>query len=263
MDAWGRRWTPRCPDVSPGLLRRTVVDLCGRGNPSEKRKIGGPLSTTPCGGARNIATSQVSALRWIGHVAARAHFRWSARVAEPNTPQGAALHLVPAVARTPYAALERREGGHREHHHVVLRSPADLARADGGGVYRRDHRSPVLRTLGKESRTALGHRYTAPGGSWRVRFTVGGVGSAPRCRTRSSSGLLTDSVPCGPAAESDSRSRMGATDLGPVRLDAVSATACSVLSRVDTSDRPTYTGACAVRDEETASPQFGLEGKAA
>jgi len=83
---------------------------------------------------------------------------------------GAALHSVPAAAGTPHAAqLERREGDHRERrngapHHALL-----LARVDGGGGNRRDHRSSLLRKLGKEGRTALGHRYTAPGRSWRVR----------------------------------------------------------------------------------------------
>jgi len=45
---------------------------------------------------------------------------------------------------------------------------------------------------------------------------------------------------------------MGATTRGPVRLDAVSVTACDVLSRVDTCDQPACTCACAVRDEEAA-----------
>ena len=42
------------------------------------------------------------------------------------------------------------------------------------------HRFP--RTLGKESRTALGHCYTAPGGSWCVRLAVA-CWRAPRERT--------------------------------------------------------------------------------
>ena len=29
VDAWGRSWTPRRPDSSCGLLRRTAVDSCG------------------------------------------------------------------------------------------------------------------------------------------------------------------------------------------------------------------------------------------
>jgi hypothetical protein len=38
-DGWGRPWTPRCRKSSSGLFRRTVVDACGCGNPSEKRKV--------------------------------------------------------------------------------------------------------------------------------------------------------------------------------------------------------------------------------
>jgi len=45
---------------------------------------------------------------------------------------------------------------------------------------------------------------------------------------------------------------MGATIRGPVRLGAVSVTACDVLSRVDTSNQPACTCVCAVRDEEAA-----------
>ncbi len=45
---------------------------------------------------------------------------------------------------------------------------------------------------------------------------------------------------------------MGATTRGPVRLDAVSVTARSALSRIDTSYQPTFTRASAVRDEEAA-----------
>jgi hypothetical protein len=87
--------------------------------------------------------------------------------------RGVALHSVRAVARTPHAAqLERREGGHREPHNAVLHHRVALARVDGGGGNRRGHRSPLLRTLEKESRTALGHSYTAPGESWCVRLTV-------------------------------------------------------------------------------------------
>jgi len=40
---------------------------------------------------------------------------------------------------------------------------------------------------------------------------------------------------------------MGATTRGPTRLGAVSVTACDVLSRVDTSNPPACTCACAVR----------------
>jgi HNH endonuclease len=39
VDTWGRMWTPRCPNMPPGLLGWTVVDSCGPGNPSEKRKV--------------------------------------------------------------------------------------------------------------------------------------------------------------------------------------------------------------------------------
>jgi hypothetical protein len=39
------------------------------------------------------------------------------------------------------------------------------------------HRFP--RTLGKESRTALGHCYTAPGGSWCARLAVRVLACAP------------------------------------------------------------------------------------
>jgi hypothetical protein len=59
-------------------------------------------------------------------------------------------------------------------------------------------------------------------------------------------GPLADSVPCRLAEESDSGSKMGATACGPVRLDAVSATAYSVLNRVDTFDQRTCT--CANQD---------------
>jgi hypothetical protein len=33
MDTGGRPWTPRCPDTSSDLLRRSVVDSCVPGNP--------------------------------------------------------------------------------------------------------------------------------------------------------------------------------------------------------------------------------------
>ena len=45
---------------------------------------------------------------------------------------------------------------------------------------------------------------------------------------------------------------MGATTRGRVRLDAVSMTACSALSRYDTSDQSTCTRVRADRDEEAA-----------
>jgi hypothetical protein len=45
---------------------------------------------------------------------------------------------------------------------------------------------------------------------------------------------------------------MGAAIRGPVRLDAVSVTAYSVLSRANTSYQPACTGVSVVRDEEAA-----------
>jgi hypothetical protein len=48
MDAGEQPWTLRCRNLSFGLLRRPVVDSCGRGNSPEKRKVGGsapPLTT--------------------------------------------------------------------------------------------------------------------------------------------------------------------------------------------------------------------------
>src|SRR5271165_5013019 len=38
VDTWGRRWTPRCLSIPSGLLRRIVVDSCGRGHSPENRK---------------------------------------------------------------------------------------------------------------------------------------------------------------------------------------------------------------------------------
>ena len=79
------------------------------------------------------------------------------------------MHAVPAVAGTPHAAqLESGAGGHCERHNAVLHHGVGLDRVDGVGVYRRDHCSHLLRTIGKESGTVL----TAPGGSWCVPLTV-------------------------------------------------------------------------------------------
>ena len=39
VDTCGRSWTLMGPNTSPGLVRRTVVDSYGPGNPSEKRKV--------------------------------------------------------------------------------------------------------------------------------------------------------------------------------------------------------------------------------
>ena len=35
VDAWGRSWTPRCPNRPSGLIRRTAVDSRGRGHSPE------------------------------------------------------------------------------------------------------------------------------------------------------------------------------------------------------------------------------------
>jgi len=56
------------------------------------------------------------------------------------------------------------------------------------------------------------------------------------------------------AGESDFGSRVGAGTRCPVRSNAVNATACSVLSRVDSSDQSTCTSVRVVRDEEAAGP---------
>ena len=59
---------------------------------------------------------------------------------------------------------------------VLLWLGLTVAAAIAGGIAHH-----FSRTLGKESRTGLGHRYTAPGGSWRLRLTVR-VLSGLKCR---------------------------------------------------------------------------------
>jgi hypothetical protein len=71
-------------------------------------------------------------------------------------------------------------------------------------------------------------------------------------RSSSSGYSPTPFLLVGLAGESDFGSKMEAAVRGLVRLNAVNVAACSVLSRVDTSNQPACTGVSVVRDEEAA-----------
>ena len=97
--------------------------------------------------------------------------------------------------------------------------------------------------------------------------TFNGSNCRPRCRQIRTSRRPRSSLSCvveleaagslhslivDSPGEPDFGSQMGATTRSPVRSDAVSVTAYSVLSRANTSYQPACTGVRVVRDEEAA-----------
>jgi hypothetical protein len=170
VDTWGRPWTPRCPSRSSSLIRRTVVDSCGPGNPPEKRKADCSAAVSAAGDARRVGAAgwrSAAELCRTGSSGAAARRRarrqrralpWEARPAHAGPRFGSARRS---------RWLKRTRSGAVASHSLpivqltvaALRASPGVANADGASAtpWRRSRLpgSRRLRRIGGTSRTGV------------------------------------------------------------------------------------------------------------